>query len=157
MNFFDTKSDCNSESLVPVAIALIYQKGRFLMQLRDNIPTILYPGIWGLFGGHLEPGESPEDAVTREIQEEINYLVEQPKLFGRYSDNKIVRHVFHFPLLVEMEALKLGEGWDFGLLTLEDINRGYCYSQQAGEARPIGQIHRQIILDFIESPLYQKK
>ena len=30
--------------------------GRFLLQLRDNVPGILQPGKIGLFGGHREDG-----------------------------------------------------------------------------------------------------
>ena len=56
---------------VEVAIAILYQEDKFLMQLRDNIPGIFYPGYWGLFGGHLEPGETPDIAVKREVIEEI--------------------------------------------------------------------------------------
>src|SRR5215213_9108905 len=41
-----------------------------LLQLRDEIaPT--YPHHWGLFGGHMEEGESPDRAVWRELQEEL--------------------------------------------------------------------------------------
>ena len=61
---------------VEVAIAILPCDGKFLMQLRDNIPTILYPGVWGLFGGHLEAGETPEVAVEREILEEIGFQIE---------------------------------------------------------------------------------
>ena len=157
MNFSPAQSDRSSEeALINVAIAIIYQEGKFLMQLRDNIATILYPGIWGLFGGHIEPGETPEAGVKREIGEEINYLVEKPLFFGYYRDSKIVRHVFHFPLLVEINELNLLEGWDFGLVNTADINQGCCYSQQAKEKRAIGKIHRQIILDFIDSPWYSQ-
>lgn len=164
MNFFPAQgdypsaypTDCpSSEALIHVAIAIIYQEGKFLMQLRDNIPTILYPGIWGLFGGHIEPGETPEAGVKREIREEINYLVEEPLFFGCYPDSKIMRHVFHFPLQVAINELKLLEGWDFGLVTTAELQRGCCYSQQAKEARAIGKIHRQILLDFIDSPWYR--
>lgn len=155
MNFSATQStQAGSETLINVAIAIIHQEGKFLMQLRDDIPTIFYPGIWGLFGGHIEPGETPEAGVKREIYEEINYLVEEPVFFGCYPDSKIMRHVFHFPLLVEINRLQLLEGWDFGLVTPADIQRGCCYSQQAKETRTLGKIHRQILLDFINSPWY---
>lgn len=45
--------------------------GRFLFQLRDDIPGILYPGMIGLFGGHLEPGETALEGVCREVREEL--------------------------------------------------------------------------------------
>ncbi|MEO0844721.1 MAG: NUDIX hydrolase, partial [Cyanobacteria bacterium J06643_5] len=95
-----------------VAIAILYRENKFLMQLRDNIPTIPYPGYWAFFGGHIEPGETPEVAVRREIIEEISYtLPEKIYEFGRYDSEKAVRHVFHAPLEVELDKLVLGEGW----------------------------------------------
>ncbi|MEH2310026.1 MAG: NUDIX hydrolase [Nostoc sp.] len=136
---------------IHVAIAILYQKNKFLMQLRDNIPGILYPGYWGLFGGHIEPGETPDIAVKREILEEIGYNLQSFVEFGCYFNERVVRHVFHAPLLVELNQLVLNEGWDMGLLTLEDINQGNCYSENAGEVRPLGNVHQRIILDFIET------
>lgn len=136
---------------VHVAIAILYQKNKFLMQLRDNIPSILYPGYWALFGGHIEPGETPEVAVKREILEEIGYILPPFVEFGYYPGERVVRHVFHAPLLMELNQLVLNEGWDMGLLTPEDIRQGNCYSQKAGEVRPLGSMHQRIMLDFIET------
>ncbi|QFS44612.1 NUDIX hydrolase [Nostoc sphaeroides] len=140
----------NNES-VHVAIAILYQQNKFLMQLRDNIPGILYPGYWALFGGHIEPGETPEVAVKREILEEIGYNLPSVVEFGCYTDERVVRHVFHAPLSVELNQLVLNEGWDMGLLTLENIYQGSCYSQNAGEVRPLGNMHQKIMLDFIRT------
>jgi 8-oxo-dGTP pyrophosphatase MutT (NUDIX family) len=134
-------------------MAIIYQKGKFLMQLRDNIPDILYPGVWGLFGGHLELNESPEVGLKRELLEEINYSVGQFRKFKCYADERIIRHIFYLPLLVNLEALELNEGWDFGLVAPADIHRGRCYSQKAGEERALGDIHQKILLDFLASRL----
>lgn len=135
---------------VHVAIAILHQQDQFLMQLRDNIPNIAAPGCWGLFGGHIEPGETPDIAVQREVLEEIGYTLPSLAKFGCYPDEKIVRHVFHAPLLVKLDQLVLNEGWDMGLLTPEDILKGECYSANAGEVRPLGVMHRRIMLDFIE-------
>jgi 8-oxo-dGTP diphosphatase len=54
---------------------LIDTRGRFLMQQRDDIPSILHPGKVGLFGGHREDDESYLECVVREIEEEIGYRV----------------------------------------------------------------------------------
>ena len=64
-----------TKNQVEVAIAILYRDGKFLLQLRDDIPGIAYPGCWALFGGHIEPGEIPEIALKRELQEEIGYDV----------------------------------------------------------------------------------
>jgi 8-oxo-dGTP diphosphatase len=134
---------------VHVAIAILYQEDKFLMQLRDNIPGIVYPGYWGLFGGHIEPGETPDVAVKREVLEEITYTLPPYFEFRCYADDVAIRHVFHAPLLVELNQLTLNEGWDMGLLTPKDIQQGQYYSSIADEVRPLGPIHQQIMLDFI--------
>ncbi len=148
-----TSSNLAVETPIHVAMAIIYQQGKFLMQLRDDIPGILYPGVWGLFGGHLETEESPETGLKRELFEEINYSVDIPKKFDCYADIRIIRHIFYLPLLVELEALELNEGWDLDLVTPEDIRRGYSYSKRAREERPLGDTHQKILLDFIDSKL----
>ena len=134
---------------VEVAIAILYSSDRFLMQLRDNIPGIIYPGHWGFFGGHIDPNETPQEALLRELGEEISYTPPWVSEFGCYSDSKVIRHVFHAPLTVELEQLVLGEGWDMGLLTPEQIRSGSCYSQKGDQVRPIGLPHQQILLDFM--------
>ena len=138
---------------IPVTMAIIYQNGKFLMQLRDDIPGILYPGVWGLFGGHLELGEEPEAGLKRELIEEINYGVNKAAKFACYADEKISRHVFHLPLTVDIADLELNEGWDLDLVAPLDIRRGFCYSQKAKAEKAIGDIHQKILLDFIASEL----
>jgi len=136
-----------------VAIAILYRDGKFLMQLRDDIPGIAYPGHWAFFGGHIEPDEAPEDALKRELLEEIGYVPASPSFFGYYADNKVIRHVYHAPLTVELDRLILGEGWDMGLLTPAEIRAGERYSEIAGQVRPLGLAHQRILLDFIERSL----
>ena len=119
------------------------------MQLRDDIPTILYPGLWGFFGGHIEAGETPEVAVVREIAEEIDYAL--PAGFGKfgvYADERVYRNIFYAPLTVSIDQLNLLEGWDLGLLSLEEIEAGEAYSAKAESKKPIGPVHRQVLLDF---------
>jgi 8-oxo-dGTP diphosphatase len=94
------------------------------MQLRDNIPGIIYPGCWAFFGGHIDPGETPEEAVKRELLEEISYTpplgIRVWLLFRFTSDSPC----FPRPLTVELNQLVLKEGWDMGLLTPEEIRAG---------------------------------
>jgi 8-oxo-dGTP diphosphatase len=140
----------SDEFPIEVAIAILPYEGKFLMQLRDNIPTILYPGLWGLFGGHIEAGETPEISVEREVLEEIGYQLKDPKKFACYSDDRVIRHIFYAPLTVDLDRLVLTEGWDFGLITPTQIEAGVAYSAIAGEERPLGTVHQQIMLDFME-------
>jgi 8-oxo-dGTP pyrophosphatase MutT (NUDIX family) len=141
------------EARPAVAIAILYQNHQFLMQLRDNNPKIIYPGYWAFFGGHLEPDETPEDAVVRELLEEIGYAPPRITLFESVADADVIRHVFHAPLTVPVEQLTLNEGWDLGLFSVEDIQRGDRYSQQARQVRPLGKPHQQILLEFLKRGL----
>ena len=134
---------------VEVSLAILYREGQILMQLRDDIPGIVYPGVWGLFGGHIEPGETPEIAVKREINEEIGYEISQVSLFECYGETNVIRHVFYAPLNVEMGRLVLNEGWDMGLIAPEQIRRGQAHSQKAGMVRLLGRPHQNILLDFM--------
>ena len=54
-----------------VALAVLLVNGRYLLQLRDNKPAIDNPGVWGLFGGSVEPGETAAAAISRELAEEL--------------------------------------------------------------------------------------
>jgi 8-oxo-dGTP diphosphatase len=143
-----------NNQLRQVAVAILYQENKFLMQLRDDIPDIAWPGYWGLFGGHIEPEETPHAAVKREIIEEIGYTLPQFSEFGSYSgcfnDDMVERHVFFAPLFVELNQLILNEGWDMGLLAKEDIKQGKFYSHKAEELRPIIPHYQNILLDFVE-------
>ncbi len=132
-----------------VAIAILHRDQKFLLQLRENRPQIPYPGYWGLFGGHLDPGETPEAAIQRELLEEIGYPLPTITKFGCYNDDRLIRHVYHAPLTVDLAALTLRESWDMGLLTPADIEQGAHFSPIAQQIRPMGSNHRQILLDFI--------
>lgn len=138
-----------SSAVNEVAIAILYQGDRFLMQLRDDIPTIHYPGCWGFFGGHIETGEHRDEAMARELQEEINHVPPSLKLYRSYPAENVIRHVYYAPLLVGLDALTLGEGWDLDWLTSEQVQAGEHYSAKAGKVCPLGSPHRAILLSFI--------
>ncbi len=52
------------------------------MIYRNKKPDDLHKGKWNGLGGKLEPGESPEECVKREIKEESGLIIEDPKLVG---------------------------------------------------------------------------
>ncbi len=133
---------------VSVAIAILHQDNKFLMQLRDNIPTIWYPGYWGFFGGHIELGETPEIAVVREVMEEISYAMPTPEFYMVSESDEVIRHVFHAPLTVNLSELTLSEGWDFDLVTVEELKQGCRLSVKANQVHPIGPPHAEILLKF---------
>ena len=54
-----------------VAKAILLERNNFILQLRDNKPSIETPGMWSLFGGNIEKNEDPQEAMLREIEEEL--------------------------------------------------------------------------------------
>jgi 8-oxo-dGTP pyrophosphatase MutT (NUDIX family) len=68
-----------------VAGLLLHEDGRYIMQLRDGKPEIFYPSHWGCFGGAVEPGEPPVQALMRELFEEIGFETGAAALFTRFD------------------------------------------------------------------------
>jgi len=60
---------------VRMAAGVLIRDGRVLLGLR-RADRASYPGVWDLPGGHVEPGESPQDAAWRELHEELGVAAE---------------------------------------------------------------------------------
>lgn len=65
---------------VSVASVLTIESKKFLLQKRDKIPSIYFPGLIGLFGGAVEQGESYEKAMCRELYEELTIAINPQRL-----------------------------------------------------------------------------
>ena len=55
--------------ILVAAVALIDRDGRILLAKRREEKFL--GGLWEFPGGKLEPGETPEDALVRELREEL--------------------------------------------------------------------------------------
>lgn len=66
-----------------VVALIMTEGGSYLMQLRDQRAGIFYPGYWGLFGGAVDEGEDPLDALYRELNEELNLEAHNARIFTR--------------------------------------------------------------------------
>ena len=65
----------NSKRNLEAFKAVIYcEGGELLLQQRDNTPNLPFPGAWNFFGGHIEEGELPKDALIRELTEELGVI-----------------------------------------------------------------------------------
>ncbi|MEV4937989.1 (deoxy)nucleoside triphosphate pyrophosphohydrolase [Streptomyces zaomyceticus] len=61
------------DPVVVVVAGALYERGR-LLAARRSAPVEL-AGRWELPGGKVEPGESPEEALVRELREELGVEV----------------------------------------------------------------------------------
>lgn len=67
--------------------ALLVRDDRVLLCLR-SATRAYYPGVWDLPGGHIEPGESDDAALRRELREELGIVIDsapEPP-FARITD-----------------------------------------------------------------------
>lgn len=123
-----------------VVVILPYVNRKVLMQLRDMKEGINFPGCWGFFGGSIDEGETPEDAFRRELFEEIGYRpAEMYKLgFSIIPDlENLHAHAFCCPLVIPIKEIKLMEGLDLGLFSLEEVMAKELYSHKTGRSFPV--------------------
>lgn len=64
--------------LLVVAAALFDAEGRILLAQRPEGKQLA--GLWEFPGGKLEPGETPETALVRELAEELSITVNETSL-----------------------------------------------------------------------------
>jgi 8-oxo-dGTP diphosphatase len=62
-----------------VGCIILTQQGELLLQQRDD-NCLRFPGCLATFGGGIEPGESPGQAVMRELKEELGATVNESSL-----------------------------------------------------------------------------
>lgn len=91
------------------------------------------PGAFGLIGGHLDTGESPDDAIRREIKEElgINYIGPLKRvsfdLVNKATDSKIAL-AYHGELDETSELhINVDELTQIKWIDIDDIHSGKVY------------------------------
>jgi 8-oxo-dGTP diphosphatase len=100
-----------------VGAILLNDQGEVLLQQRDHKPGLRYPGYWTLFGGAVEDGETPDDAIVRELWEELE--LQLPLMFWKHYDCPArtvpgilttVNHLYVGQMKRPLETLTLHEG-----------------------------------------------
>ena len=71
-------TDETKKLLLVVACALIDVEGRILLAQRP--PGKSLAGLWEFPGGKVEPGETPEETLVRELHEELGIVTQIPCL-----------------------------------------------------------------------------
>jgi 8-oxo-dGTP pyrophosphatase MutT (NUDIX family) len=103
--------------------------GELLLQLRDEEPEI---DKWVLFGGGVENNEKLEQALAREIKEELGYEIKGADFFGEYRDNGITQMIYILREAVEIGDLVLGEGKAMNFFApgeIKDLAVGFNFKQ----------------------------
>lgn len=102
-------------------------EGKILLQLRDDQPTIPYPNCWGTFGGQVELNETPDEAIRREIKEELEYEVSHPEYFGTFPFDGYDIYMFRtVDPSVTLDNIKVREGQRGAFFTLDEVRDIPC-------------------------------
>jgi 8-oxo-dGTP diphosphatase len=125
------------------AIILENDKGEFLLALRDNKPGIPFPNHWDLIGGHVEDGETPEEALLREIKEELNIELKDYAFFKKYEclsgdAYENIKYIFTGKINLPIEEITLLEG-----------ERAQFFSREEIPDVKFANIIKTIVLDYI--------
>ena len=92
------------------SIIFINDEKQILLLLRDDIPSIPYPNMWDVPGGHVEKNETPEECIVREMKEEMNLTLDGFKLFSKIEFDDRIEYTFWTSANFDVEKIKLSEG-----------------------------------------------
>lgn len=94
-----------AHTLLVVAAILINEKNEILLTQRPEGKSLA--GLWEFPGGKIEPDESPEEALVRELKEEIGIKAQEEDLIPFYFASQATEK---FHLLMPLYALRKWEG-----------------------------------------------
>ena len=127
------------------AVILENDKGEILLYLRDSKPDIPFPHHWDLFGGHIEGNETPEQALIREVKEELDYDLEEYKFYKKFECLEgdaypNIKYVYIGKIDKPVEELKLREGERLRFFSKEEILNV-----------KFANILKEIVIDYIQN------
>ncbi len=116
----------NFKSKFDVVSCFLEYGGEFLLLHRPEHKS--QGGKWGVPAGKVEAGETPVQAIIREIKEETAYTVTETKkllyfgkVYVRYSAYDFIYHILHLPLTEKPRTiLRPKEHQDFKWVTPKD-------------------------------------
>jgi len=117
-----------SPQFVGVGALLVNEEGKLLLQQRDERPC-LFPLHWSLLGGAVEEGEAPDEAMLRELEEEISFAppVRLWRSYTNYVDVEdrvlpVTQHLFVGRIELPLSEIPVLEGKALGFFSCEEVD-----------------------------------
>jgi 8-oxo-dGTP diphosphatase len=125
------------------AIILENDKGEFLLALRDDKSWIPFPNHWDLIGGHVEEGETAEEALVREVKEELDIDIKEYTFYKKYEcltgdAYENTKYIFTGKINIPIEEVTLLEG-----------QRPQYFSKEEIPNVKFANIIKSIVMDYI--------
>jgi len=102
------------------ARCVLYRDDRFLLAIHGSFYGRQHQR-WGLPGGQIEWGESPQSAVARELEEELSIYVPEFLEIGPYPYKKALHMVFGAELTDPIQDWDESELIDIGWFSEDDV------------------------------------
>ncbi len=127
------------------AILFENDNNEILLYLRDNKPGIPFPQHWDLIGGHVEDGETPEEALVREVKEELDIDLKEYKFFKKFEVFEgdaypNIKFIYTGRINIPLEEIRLLEGERPQYFRYEEIPH-----------LKFANVLKEIVMDYIES------
>lgn len=113
----------SSKKNLQAVAALIVKDGKYLLAQRKKGDC--YQNLWEFPGGSIEPGESPSQAIEREINEELNLKVRAGSCLGQFFDQnrRLKLKIYLFSCSIIGGVCRAKDCQDFGFFTLTQANK----------------------------------
>jgi len=114
-----------------VGALLVNPAGKGLLQQRDDQADLPYAGHWTTLGGAVEAGETPDEAMRRELLEEIE-IAPELRLWKGFKRESIPRngrvwnveqYIYTGAIDLVIGEIRLNEGQALGFFGRDEIDR----------------------------------
>ena len=105
------------------SIIFVNDERKILLFLRDDLPSIPYPDMWDVPGGHVEKNERPEQCIVREMKEEMNLTLDEFELFSKIEFEDRIEYTFWARANFNIDEIVLLEGQKLKWFTKDEAKR----------------------------------
>ncbi|MCD4797362.1 MAG: NUDIX domain-containing protein [Candidatus Cloacimonetes bacterium] len=92
------------------SIIFVNDENKVLLFLRDDKPDLPYRNMWDVPGGHVEPDETPEECIVREMKEEMNLDLKDFQLLCEKEFDDRIEYTYWKKADLNIDEIDLMEG-----------------------------------------------